>query len=86
MGTQLLAFLKELIEGGFLGQAVVGTFVWVLIGYLIVTKTPIENRLWDAGLIIIGYLFHMAQTAVASKAKATVAKLEDCNGDTRGDE
>lgn len=77
--SSVLDFLRELIEGGFIGQAVIGTAIWGVIVYLIVVRAQVDNRLYDAGFIVIGYLFHMAQTAAASRAKAIVARLQqDC--------
>lgn len=63
----LLDFLRSLITGGFLGQAVIGTLVWGLIAFLILQKTPVDNRLYDAGFIVLGYLFHVAQVAVTTR-------------------
>lgn len=79
MSIDILEFVKSLIAGGFIGQAVIGTLVWGLIAYLIVQKAPVDNRLYDAGFIVIGYLFHMAQTAVQTRA-AHLANVvaDDC--------
>lgn len=72
--TGILALIKDLIEGGFIGQAVLGTLVWGAIAYLSITHTQVDDRLWSAGLVILGYFFHMVQAASASKAKAECAK------------
>lgn len=69
----MLDFLKELIEGGFIGQALIGMLIWGLIGFLIVQKAAVDERLYDAGFIVIGYLFHVGQVA-ASIRKTDGAK------------
>jgi hypothetical protein len=73
----VISLLKELIEGGFIGQAVIGTLVWGLITFLIVQRASVDNRLYDAGFIVIGYLFHMAQTAAATRAARAANKVAD---------
>lgn len=80
MTTNWLDLLKELIEGGFIGQALIGTLVWGIIAYLLLTNAAIDQRLYDAGFVVIGYLFHMAQTAANSRSNAHVNRLlDDCN-------
>lgn len=79
MLDNVISFLKELIEGGFIGQAVIGSLIWGLIAFLIVSKASVDNRLYDAGFIVIGYLFHVAQTAVATRAAVKARKYaEQC--------
>lgn len=79
MWDKLLSFLQSLIEGGFIGQAIIGTLVWGLITYLIVQQAPVDNRLYDAGFIVIGYLFHMAQTAATThQAVKATRRIADC--------
>lgn len=72
-----LDILKDLIQGGFIGQAIIGTLVWGLITFLIVQKTPVDNRLYDAGFIVLGYLFHMAQVAAQTHAVQRVKKSQE---------
>lgn len=75
----MIDVLRELIEGGFIGQAIIGSLIWGLIAFLIVMKASVDNRLYDAGFIVIGYLFHMAQTAATTHAKAKALKASrDC--------
>lgn len=69
----ILDFLKSIIEGGFVGQAVIATIVWAVIGTLLVRQQPIDDRVFDAGFIILGYFFHVAQMA-ASTNRITKAK------------
>lgn len=75
--VHVIDLLKDLIEGGFIGQAIIGTLVWGLITYLIVQRAAVDNRLYDAGFIVIGYLFHMTQTAVATRLRSVTKRKND---------
>lgn len=59
--------IAELIEGGFIGQAIIGALIWGGIIVLLVTHNPVDDRLYDAGYVVLGYFFHVAQTAVISR-------------------
>ena len=75
----MLDILKELIEGGFIGQIVIGTLVWGLITLLIVNQTPVDARLYDAGFIVLGYLFHVGQVAALTRSKVKSDRIaKDC--------
>lgn len=51
--------MKDLIEGGFVGQILLILLVWVPVGVLSIQHEPIPEPLIDAGLVIIGFYFHV---------------------------
>lgn len=70
MQSALADILKELIEGGFIGQAFLGSLVWGVIAFLLLTQKPVPDKLFDAGLIILGAFFNSVQAA-ATRARNT---------------
>ena len=44
--------LTELIEGGFVGQAIIATLVWGGIVIALVRGNPVDDRLYDAGYVV----------------------------------
>ena len=67
--------LTELIEGGFVGQAIIATLVWGGIVIALVRGNPVDDRLYDAGYVVLGYFFHMATVAVSTRNAAEVRRV-----------
>ena len=73
MLTDILKFLEDIITGGFLGQAILATIIWGAIAVLLTHQVAIDDRVYDAGFIILGYFFHVV-TAARASAKITTAR------------
>ena len=81
MSETLLEFLKSIIEGGFLGQAIIATLVWGAVVALLLQRAQVDDRLYDAAFIILGYCFHVAQAAVLSKSRSNIQRwAKESNG------
>lgn len=81
----ILDFLKSMIEGGFLGQAILATIVWGAIAALLLMHSPVDDRVYDAGFIILGYFFHVAQAASSAHHLSSARlRAEDCEDELQG--
>lgn len=81
----MIDVLKELIEGGFIGQAIIASLVWGAIVVLLVMKNPVDDRLYDAGYIILGFFFHVAVTAAQTRRIVHARRVvEECCDEPEG--
>lgn len=59
--------LKGLIEGGYIGQAIIASIIWGVIGYLYVTSKPVPETLLIAGSTVLGWYFRSEAQRQADK-------------------
>lgn len=75
--SAILAFLQSIIEGGFVGQAIIATIIWGTISLLLLRQTPVDDRLYDGAFIVLGYFFHVAQVAATTHSAVQASKRKD---------
>lgn len=73
----MVNMLKDLIEGGFLGQAILATLVWGGIVITLIRNNPVDDRLFDAGYVILGYFFHVATAVQTTRTIARTRRAAE---------
>lgn len=63
--------IKSLIEGGYIGQAIIASIIWGVIGVLAIKGMPIPDSLLIAGSTVLGWYFRSEAQRQADK----IAKL-----------
>ena len=58
----------ELVEGGYIGQAILGTLIGGAILWQVVHSQPIDQFLQSALAVLLGFYFHMGLTAAVRTA------------------
>lgn len=66
--------VKSLIEGGYIGQAIIASVVWGVIGYLYATGKPVPDSLLIAGSTILGWYFRSEAQRQADKMREILAR------------
>lgn len=57
--------LIELVEGGFIGQAILATLIGGAILWQVIHNQPLDDFLKQSLAILLGYYFHMGVTAAS---------------------
>ena len=58
--------LVDLIEGGYVGQAILATLIWVAILWLVVHGMDVPQWLLTAGTAILGFFFSSSLARVCA--------------------
>ena len=70
----MLELLRELIEGGFIGQAIIATIVTIIVAYLAITGKAVPEFLAASWGLIVGWFFRSQAQAVADRKAAREKK------------
>lgn len=66
--------IKSLIEGGYIGQAIIASIIWGVIGYLYISGKAVPDSLLIAGSTVLGWYFRSEAQRQADKVTARIAR------------
>lgn len=66
--------LKALIEGGYIGQAIIASIIWGVVGYLYIEGRPVPDALLIAGSTVLGWYFRSEAQRQSDKVKTFTAR------------
>lgn len=70
----MLKSIKALIEGGYIGQAIIASIIWGVIGYLYVSGKPVPDSLLIAGSTVLGWYFRSEAQRQSDKVRAIIGR------------
>lgn len=69
-----LKLLKSLIEGGYIGQAIIASIIWGVIGVLYLQGRVVPDTLLIAGSTVLGWYFRSEAQRQADKVAALIGR------------